>query len=116
MLYYALKTIVSALIIVAITEVAKRSTVIGALIASLPLTSLLAFIWLYTETHDTARISSLSLEVFWLVIPSLALFLALPLFIRFGWGFWISLLAAIGLTAACYAALFWLLRRLAILT
>jgi hypothetical protein len=116
MLYYALKTIVSALIIVAITEVAKRSTVIGALIASLPLTSLLAFIWLYTETHDTARISSLSLEVFWLVIPSLALFLALPLLIRIGWGFWISLLAAISLTAACYAALFWLLRRLAILT
>jgi hypothetical protein len=116
MLYYALKTLVSALIIVAITEIAKRSTVIGALIASLPLTSLLAFMWLYAETHDTARVSSLSLEVFWLVIPSLALFLALPLFIRFGWGFWISLVAAIALTAACYAALFWLLRRLAILT
>src|SRR3954467_1101984 len=104
MFYYALKTLVSALIIVAISELAKRNTVIGALIASLPLTSLLAFIWLYTETRDTARISTLSLEVFWLVIPSLALFLALPLFIRIGWDFWISLLAAIGLTAACYAA------------
>jgi len=55
------------------------------------------------------------LEVFWLVIPSLALFLALPLFIRIGWGFWISLVAAIGLTAACYGALLWLLRRLAVL-
>jgi hypothetical protein len=116
MFYYALKTLGSALIIVAISEIAKRNTVIGALIASLPLTSLLAFIWLYTETHDAARISTLSLEVFWLVIPSLVLFLALPFFIRMGWGFWISLTAAIGVTAACYAALFWLLRRLAILS
>ena len=115
MAYYALKTIVSALIIVAIAEIAKRNTLFGALIASLPLTSLLAFIWLYAETHDTARISSLSVEVFWLVIPSLALFLALPLFIRMGWGFWVSLAAAIGITAACYGALFWVLRRLQVL-
>ncbi len=116
MFYYALKTVLSALIIVAIAEIAKRSTVIGALIASLPLTSLLAFVWLYAETHDTARISTLSFEVFWLVIPSLALFIALPLFIRLGWGFWLSLAAAIGVTTACYAGLFWLLRRFEVLS
>ena len=112
MVYFVLKTIVSALVIVAIAEIAKRSTVVGALVASLPLTSLLAFVWLYRDTHDTARIVSLSVDIFWLVIPSMALFLALPLFIRLGWGFWLSLLAAIGVTAACYFALFWLLRRL----
>ena len=115
MVYYAIKAVISGLIIVAITEIAKRSPILGALIASLPLTSLLAFIWLYAETHDTARISSLSVEVFWLVIPSLALFLALPLFIRMGWGFWVSLAAAIGVTAACYGALFWVLRRMQVL-
>jgi hypothetical protein len=113
--YFILKTIISALVIVAIAEIAKRSTVAGALIASLPLTSLLAFVWLYSDTHDVARIASLSLDIFWLVIPSLALFLALPLFIRLGWGFWLSLLAAIGVTAACYIALFWLLRRMQII-
>jgi len=112
MAYYALKTIISALVIVAVSEIAKRSTILGALIASLPLTSLLAFIWLYWETHDTARISDLSLQIFWLVIPSLALFLVLPLFIRLGCGFWWSLLAAVGITAAGYGSLFWLLRRL----
>jgi hypothetical protein len=116
MLYYALKTILSAAIIVAISEIAKRSTTLGALIASLPLTSLLAFIWLYAETHDTARISTLSSEIFWLVIPSLALFLALPLFIRLGWGFWLSLIAAMAVTAACYVGLFWLLHRLGIVS
>jgi hypothetical protein len=115
MAYYLLKTVISALIIVTIAEIAKRSTVAGALLASLPLTSLLAFIWLYWDTHDTARISALSLEIFWLVIPSLALFLALPLFIRIGWGFWYSLLAAIAITAGTYGILFWLLRRLGVI-
>jgi len=114
--YYALRTIISAMIIVAVAEIAKRSTAVGALIASLPLTSLLAFVWLYRDTHDTARISGLSLDIFWLVIPSLVLFLALPLFIRLGWGFWLSLAGAIFVTAACYAGLFWLLRRLGMVT
>ncbi|HTT39818.1 MAG TPA: DUF3147 family protein [Burkholderiales bacterium] len=112
MLYYTVKALVSALIIVLITEVAKRSTWLGALVAALPLTSLMAFVWLYWETGDAPRIASLSLNIFWLVIPSLALFLALPLFVRLGWGFWISLLLAIALTAACYGLLFWVLRRI----
>jgi hypothetical protein len=112
LVYYALRTLISALILVAVAEIAKRSTVMGALLASLPLTSLLAFIWLYRDTHDTARVASLSLDIFWLVIPSLALFLALPLFIRLGWGFWLSLAGAITVTAACYAGLFWVLRQL----
>ena len=111
MLYLALKTLISAAVIVAVAEIAKRSSVIGALVASLPLTSLLAFVWLYWDTHDTARIASLSTDIFWLVIPSLALFLALPLFLRLGWGFWLSLLAACAVTALCYAALFWALRK-----
>ena len=116
MVYYALRTIISAVILVAVAEIAKRSTVLGALIASLPLTSLLAFVWLYRDTHDVAAISSLSLDIFWLVIPSLALFLALPLFIRLGWGFWLSLAGAIAVTAACYAGLFWVPRRLGVVS
>ena len=111
MLYYTVKALVSALIIVLITEVAKRNTWLGALVAALPLTSLLAFMWLYWETGDAQRIAGLSMNIFWLVIPSLALFLALPLFLRSGWGFWLSLLAAIGLTAACYGLLFGVLRQ-----
>jgi len=112
MLYYTVKALVSALIIVLITEVAKRSTWLGAIVAALPLTSLMAFVWLYWETGDAPRIASLSLNIFWLVIPSLALFLALPLFVRLGWGFWVSLLLACALTAGCYGLLFWVLRRL----
>jgi hypothetical protein len=111
MIYYAVKVLLSAIVVVAVSEVAKRSTLAGALIASLPLTSILAFVWLYSETHDVERISGLSIDIVWLVIPSLALFATLPLLIRLGWGFWWSLLAAIAATAVCYAATVALLRR-----
>ena len=103
MVYYAIKIVISALVIVAVSEIAKRSTWMAALLASLPLTSLLAFIWLYWETGDTARIARLSLDILWLVVPSLALFIALPLALRAGWNFWLSLLGASLITAACYA-------------
>jgi len=57
MLYYALKVIISAIVIVAITEIAKRNTGFAALVASLPLTSLLAFIWLYIEGSAVSQIA-----------------------------------------------------------
>jgi hypothetical protein len=110
MAYYAIKTLVSALIIVAVSELAKRNTLLGALVASLPLTSLLAFIWLYLDTHDSARVAALSLDILWLVIPSLALFLVMPWLLRLGWGFWSSLAAGIVATAIGYGIVLWLQR------
>lgn len=112
MIYYAIKVLISAALVVLVSELAKRNSLLAALVASLPVTSLLAFIWLYWETGDTVRVSGLSLDIFWLVIPSLALFLALPLFLRMGWGFWVSLLAAIAITGLCYGVLLSLLRHL----
>lgn len=49
MLYYAIKLLVSALIILAVSELAKRLPGFAALVASLPLISLLAFIWMHLE-------------------------------------------------------------------
>ena len=114
MLYYALKVLVSAILIVAIAELAKRSSLLGALLASLPITSLLAFIWLYRETHSIEKVAALSTGIFWLVLPSLILFLLLPWLLRQGWGFWLSLALAIGSTALAYWLMGLLLRRLAI--
>jgi hypothetical protein len=108
---YALKVVISALVVIAVSELAKRSSAIAALVASLPLTSLLAFVWLYRDTHDTEKIAALSIDIFWLVIPSLALFLVLPLLLRLGWGFWLSLAAGSAVTAACYGVMI-LVRRL----
>ncbi|HEX9881943.1 MAG TPA: DUF3147 family protein [Hyphomicrobium sp.] len=109
-----LKVVITALVVVAIAEVAKRSTFVAAIVASLPLTSLLAMIWLYADTGDTHKVADLAGGIFWLVLPSLALFIALPLMLRAGWSFGISLLAASALTVACYFAMIALLKRFGI--
>ena len=114
MLYYALKVIISALLIVAISEIAKRSTGFAALVASLPLTSLLAFIWLQLEDSPPEKIAELSNQIFWLVIPSLLLFLLLPLLLKHGLSFWISLGISVAATAGCYLAFLPLLRRMGV--
>lgn len=98
-MYLILKFVLSAAIVVAVSEIARRSIFIGALVASLPLTSLLAMIWLYRDTGDAARVAALSSEIFWLVLPSLLLFLVLPWLIRRGIGFH----AALSVSAACAA-------------
>lgn len=108
-LQIAMKVLISAAVIVGVSELAKRSSLLGAALASLPLTSLLAFVWLYVDTGDTARVASLSTDIFWLVIPSLLLFVILPLLLRAGIGFWPSLIAACVATAAAYGGMIWLL-------
>ncbi len=108
----ALKVAITAVVVVAIAEVAKRSTLFAAILASLPLTSLLAMIWLYADTGDTQEIADLAGRIFWLVLPSLVLFVALPLMLRAGWPFGASLLASCALTVACYFAMVALLKRL----
>lgn len=111
MLYFVLKVFISALVIAGISEVAKRSSFLAAVLASLPLTSLLAFLWLYRETADVGRIAELSYQIFWLVIPSLALFIALPWLLRRGVSFWPSLGLAVLATMAAYFILVPILRR-----
>ncbi len=96
---------------VAISELAKRSTVLGAVLASLPLTSLLAIVWLYGETRDTARVADLASSILWLVLPSLVFFLVLPVLLRRGLAFAPSLAAATALTAVSYCLMLVLLRR-----
>jgi hypothetical protein len=114
MIYYVLKVIISALVIVAISEIAKRSTGFAALVASLPLTSLLAFVWMRMEGSPPERIGELSSQIFWLVLPSLVLFLLLPLLLKYGLNFWLSLGLSVTVTAGCYVALLPLLRRMGV--
>jgi len=99
---YALKIGLSALILVAIAEVAKRSAFWAAALASLPLTSLLAFVLLYLDTGDVQKVAALCSGIFWLVLPSLLLFVLLPILLRSGWGFWFSLAVSSAATALAY--------------
>ena len=97
------KYALTAFIVVLVSEIAKRSTVFGALLASVPIVSVLAMIWIYVETKDTQRIAALSTDIIWLVVPSLVLFIVLPLMLRHGIGFWISLASGIATTGVAYA-------------
>lgn len=114
MWYYVTKLVISAVLIVAISEISKRSSVLGAVLASVPLVSVIAMIWLYVETGDSARISTLSTSIFWLVIPSLALFITLPVLLKNGLGFYLSLSISIAVTVLCYWAMISGLRLLGI--
>ena len=111
MLYAAIKALLSGVIIAMVSEVAKRNPAIGAIILSLPLISILAFIWLWRDTNDTEGIASLAQSTFWFVLPTLPMFLVLPALLRGGLGFWAALGFSCLLTIFLYAAMVWALGR-----
>ena len=102
MSYYIVKIAVTTALVVLIAEISKRSSLAGAVLASVPLVSVLAMIWLYADTRDTAQVAALAKSIFWLVMPSLVLFMALPALLARGHAFYPSLAVAVGLTVACY--------------
>lgn len=105
MVYLVIKFFTSAALIVAISEIAKRYSFIAAVLASLPLTSLLAFIWLYIDTKDANKVAALSTDIMWLVLPSLAFFIVLPLALKHGVNFWLALVLASIVTALAYGVM-----------
>ena len=110
MAYYIVKVSITVLLVVMISELSKRNSFLGALLASVPLVSVLAMIWLYVDTGDVAKVSELASSVFWLVLPSLALFIALPLMLSQGVNFYLSLTISIVITVICYGLLVVILR------
>ena len=102
MTYYITKIVVTTALVVLISEVSKRSALTGAILASVPLVSVLAMIWLYVETRDAAQVATLSRSVFWLVLPSLVLFVMLPILLERGLNFYVSLAASIAATVFGY--------------
>jgi uncharacterized membrane protein len=114
MLYWIVKAVVSGILIATISEVARRNPGWGGLLASLPLTSLIALIWLWRDTGDTLRIADQATSTFWFVLPSLPLFLIIPAMLRSGWGFWPTILIACAITLGLYAAMFAFSARLGI--
>ncbi|MBA2243106.1 MAG: DUF3147 family protein [Chthoniobacterales bacterium] len=101
-----IKILISALLIFAVSEIAQRNSVVGALVASLPIVSIVAMIWLWRDTHDAARLARFSAGVFWLVIPSLVLFAFLPvLLLRCNFTFPVALAIACSATVLTYLAM-----------
>ena len=102
---FLLKVAISALVVAAASELARRQAWVGALIASLPLTSILAMVWLWRDGAPPAQIAEFSTSILWLVLPSLLLFISMPLMLRAGYGFWPSLGASCAATILGYAAM-----------
>ncbi|HEY0720106.1 MAG TPA: DUF3147 family protein [Gammaproteobacteria bacterium] len=109
-LWFIIKVGISALLIAVISELGKRSSLLAALLASLPLISLLAMFWLFVETRDVQKVATLASDIFWLVLPSLALFITLPLLLRRGVDFYLAMALAIALTITCYGVMLRLLK------
>ena len=104
MLYLIVKVVISAILIAVISEIARRSTLLGAILASVPVVSVLALIWLYFDTRDTARIAQLSYGVFWMVLPSLVLFILLPALLKLQLAFAPALMVSLAATVIAYFA------------
>jgi hypothetical protein len=102
MFYLGLKVAISAIAIVAASELAKRSPLFGGVIISLPLGTMLAVIWLYIDTGDRAQVAALARSVLFMVFPGLTFLLALPLLLRLQLAFPLALIASIAITAATY--------------
>lgn len=112
MTYLLIKAVLSAIIIVAVSEIARRNAGIGALVASLPLISVLGMIWLWRDTADPVRMAAHAEATFWYVLPSLPMFLLIPLLLRRGFDFWPALIAGCVLTVVLYLVMTGILNRL----
>ncbi len=92
------KYLVTAFIVVLVSEVAKRSDKLGALISSLPLVTIMVLIWLFVEKQSAEKIANHAYYTFWYVIPTLPMFLIIPKLLQNGQPFTTSLLIGIGIT------------------
>jgi hypothetical protein len=106
-LYLVIKAAISGIIVALVSEIARRYPGWGGLIASLPLTSLLAMIWLWRDSGDSLRVAELASSTLWFIIPSLPLFVVLPALLRSGLVFWAAMGIVIAGTLALYALMFW---------
>ncbi len=101
-LEFAIRALISGLIVAAIALISRKSPGLGGLIASIPLVSTLGMIWLWRDTGDASLVADYVYSAFWYFLPSIPMFLLIPWMLRSGYGFWMALAAGIGLTLVLY--------------
>ena len=107
------KYLITAAIVVLITEVAKRSDKLGALVAALPIVTILALVWLYVENQSTEKIANHAWYTFWYAVPTLPMFLVFPWLLP-RMGFWPTLAASVVITLICFGLFALLVKRFGI--
>ena len=100
--HYFIKVFISSAIIVLVSEIAKKDNIIGGLIASVPIVSVLSMIWLYIDTNDIDKVKALANGILWMIFPSMSFFIVLPILINCGIKFYLSLTISILITMVCY--------------
>ena len=114
MAWIVTKYLLTAAVVVLVSEVAKRSDKLGGFVAALPMVTVLALIWLYVEEQPAEKIANHAWYTFWYVLPTLPMFLVFPALLpRFG--FWPTLLACLVLTSICFGLFALLVRRFGII-
>lgn len=107
-MYFALKILITAVIVAGVSELARRYSLLAAALASLPLTSILAFIWTYQDTKDVQKIIELSQGILWLVLPSCFFFVLLPVLLKSGIKFYPALILSCIAMSAAYGLFIWI--------
>ena len=107
------KYLITAAVVVLISELAKRSDKLGGFVAALPLVTFLALIWLYIEQQPTQKIANHAWYTFWYVVPTLPMFLVFPWLLP-RWGFWPTMLASVVITVICFGLFAVMMRRFGI--
>ena len=97
-----IKILISSGIILLVLEIAKKDNLFGSSIASIPLVSVLSMIWLYVDTNDINKVKALANGILWMIVPSMSLFIVLPMLINYGIQFYLSLTISILVTMVCY--------------
>ena len=100
--FFIIKVFLTLVLIVSISELSKSSNTFAALLASLPLVSILSIIWIYSNSKDISKIINISYSIFWLVIPSLLFFISLPTLLKYEISFYISICISIIITLIGY--------------
>jgi len=110
---FLFKLLFTAIIIVIISEIAKHYDRLAALVASLPLVTLITLFWLYYENQPEEKIANHAYYTFWYVIPTLPMFVFFPWAIKV-FGFWITFILSIFLTIIIFFLYATILKRFGI--
>jgi len=112
---YIIKLVITTLLIVLISEIAKRNSLAGAMLAAIPLVSILAMIWMYVDTNESKSAVEFSNSIVWLIMPSMTLFISFPMLIRKGLSFYPSLALSVLFTIIAYYSVIFILNKLGIM-
>ena len=111
MTFSLIKLFISLILILAISEIGKQNTFYSALLASLPIKSIISIIWIYIDTNDVQRVINFSFSILWLIIPSLIFFIILPFLLKIKINFFFSLCISIFFTLLSYYVLITILQK-----